>query len=74
MIDRSTGRSGRVKFPTAPVGSGHEIPTGSISGIVATVIIIIYQSSKIRTGPLYYSIVGTVITNQGTHSNTGPLY
>ena len=26
MIDRSTGRSGRVKFPTAPVGSGHENP------------------------------------------------
>ena len=33
-----------------------------------------YQSTKIRTGPLYYSIVGTVITNQGTEIRTGPLY
>ena len=39
------------------------------------IIIITNQSSKIRTGPLYYSIVGTVIiTNQGSKIRTGPLY
>ena len=36
--------------------------------------VIIYQSTEIRTGPLYYTIVGTVITNQGTEIRTGPLY
>ena len=35
MMDRSTGRSGRVKFPTAPVWSGHENPDRSISDITA---------------------------------------
>ena len=37
------------------------------------------KGSDFNTGPLYYSIVGTVkiiiiITNQGTEIRTGPLY
>ena len=32
------------------------------------------QGTKIRTGPLYYNIVGTVIIYQSTKINTGPLY
>ena len=44
------------------------------NNIVGTVII--YQSTEIRTGPLYYTIVGTVILIpiQSTKIRTGPLY
>ena len=32
------------------------------------------QGSEFRTGPLYYSIVGTVKNDQGKKNRTGPLY